>query len=261
LVVDRREYNWRLDPVRKGGDLFFDSWPPITAYETGTSLVIICEIAGMKENDFQVTFEDDRLLIQGERTEVSVAGKTIYHCYEIEYGLFRRELFPRKRVQIDRAEATYENGFLKIDLPLKDEPQEISRSMDPPDFYSTVRQLRSDLNLLFQTIGLEEGFAPPKDIYETEDSLMIVCEIAGMKESDFNITVKDNVLVISGVRQEMPVEKIETYCCLEIENGPFSLNFIVPDYVDTDKIQATYQDGFLRVQIAKSKRSEAISIE
>jgi len=62
--------------------------PPMDIYETGDSLVIVMEIAGVRGEDIQVLFEKSLLAISGTRTEFSPSPKTQLHQMEIDYGYF-----------------------------------------------------------------------------------------------------------------------------------------------------------------------------
>ena len=91
--------------------------PPMDIYETEENLVVVMEIAGMKPENIQVTFEKDILSIRGFRNEPSSPPKTRLHQVEIDYGRFQRTLripFPLKS---DDFKATYRLGFLVITVP------------------------------------------------------------------------------------------------------------------------------------------------
>jgi HSP20 family protein len=91
-------------------------------YETEDQLVVVMEIAGMKAEAIQVTFDKDILSISGSRNEPSSPTKTRLHQMEIDYGRFQRTLripFPLKS---DDFKATYRQGFLIIAVPKAQEP-------------------------------------------------------------------------------------------------------------------------------------------
>lgn len=138
------------------------------------------------------------------------------------------------------------------------------------DFDRNVRHVQEGMDLLFQQLsGMrhtpvimgERKWRPPTDVYETNDSLIIICEIAGMDESDFEITIEENELTIRGERKEIHTEGKTTYHNKEIDHGPFERNFQIPQYVNTDGIKASYHDGFLEVTLPKSGPSREIPVE
>lgn len=89
--------------------------PPTDVYETNTHIVIKVEVAGMREEDFDISFHDRHLLIAGHRRDP--AGKLSYQNMEIRYGEFRSEVLVDWPVNEAEIEALYENGFLSVRLP------------------------------------------------------------------------------------------------------------------------------------------------
>lgn len=89
--------------------------PPTDVYETDSHVVIKVEVAGMDEDDFDISYVDRRLIIGGRRKDP--VGKLIYQKMEIHYGEFRTEV--RVGWALDEAdiEAVYEQGFLFVMLP------------------------------------------------------------------------------------------------------------------------------------------------
>lgn len=92
------------------------SWrPPTDVYETGDAYVVKVEIAGMREDDFRVTYMDGVLRVEGTRQDTD--AKLGYHQMEIAYGDFRTEVELRVPVDSNNIEAIYLNGFLVVTLP------------------------------------------------------------------------------------------------------------------------------------------------
>jgi hypothetical protein len=76
------------------------------------------ELAGMREEDIEVTLYEDALVVTGRRDEDPDHGDTtFYHEAQIRYGTFRAEVLLPTAVDRDHVEARYENGFLRISLP------------------------------------------------------------------------------------------------------------------------------------------------
>ena len=89
--------------------------PPTDVYETDRHVVVKVEIAGMKADDFTISFADRLLVISGERHDP--VGKISYQNMEIPYGEFRTEVRIGWPLEQNQIEATYENGFLYVRLP------------------------------------------------------------------------------------------------------------------------------------------------
>lgn len=93
--------------------------PPTDVYETAQHVVIRVEVAGLREEDFQISLADRRLTITGHRADP--AAKLSYQNMEIQYGEFCTEVLLGWNVGQDAIEATYDQGFLSVRIP---KPQE-----------------------------------------------------------------------------------------------------------------------------------------
>jgi HSP20 family protein len=83
-------------------------------YETDDSAVVIVEIAGLDEGDYQVSLTGRTLEIVGERRDP--AAKLAYQQMEIRYGRFRAQVQLPWPLEAGEQTAVYENGFLRIAL-------------------------------------------------------------------------------------------------------------------------------------------------
>ena len=99
---------------------------------------------------------------------------------------------------------------------------------------------------------------PPTDVYETDGAYHVRVEIAGMKGADFSVTFDKQTLVIRGIRNDEVSQK--AYHQMEIAYGEFETAVQVPETVKVPDIEASYVDGYLRVELPKAK-PKAISIE
>lgn len=90
--------------------------PPVEVFETDDMLEIVAEIAGMNPDQIDIVLEGDILTIQGERPDPCAASQRSYHIARIGYGPFAVEIRLPFQVEADAAEATYENGFLRVSL-------------------------------------------------------------------------------------------------------------------------------------------------
>ena len=92
---------------------------------------------------------------------------------------------------------------------------------------------------------------PPTDVYETDESVVVKVEIAGMAEGDFAVSLEGKRLIISGVRRD-PAAKL-AYQQMEVLYGLFETTVHLTRAIQEDKIEATYQNGFLSVRLPKAK--------
>ena len=89
--------------------------PPTDVYETEESCVIKLEIAGMRDEDFEVAFENNILMISGTRLDLN--ERRAYHQMEIRFGKFEIAVEIPMSVNIEKATAGYQDGFLVVVLP------------------------------------------------------------------------------------------------------------------------------------------------
>ena len=94
-------------------------------------------------------------------------------------------------------------------------------------------------------------FTPPTDVMETDDRLIVLVEIAGMRSSDFSVSLLNQQhLVISGTRERPPFAGA-AYHQVEIGYGEFRIELMLPFPIDQDQVSATYRDGFLVVELPR----------
>lgn len=94
------------------------------------------------------------------------------------------------------------------------------------------------------------NFTPPVDIIETEDHIVVLVEVGGMQAGDFNITLANSSLVISGIRRRPPLE-VRAYHQVEIGFGEFRVEISLPWALQHDFVSANYHDGFLQVNLPR----------
>jgi HSP20 family protein len=92
---------------------------------------------------------------------------------------------------------------------------------------------------------------PATDVYETEDTIIVRVEIAGMKEDDFSISLSGRVLTIRGNRPDILERR--AYHQMEIFFGEFSTEVELPAPVLSDEVTAEYLAGFLRLVFPKDR--------
>jgi HSP20 family molecular chaperone IbpA len=119
-----RHYQKLMDEVLHAGaqhhlNALVTEWrPPTDIHETGAAILVKMELAGMREEDIEVTLYEDALVVSGTRQDdVDHESEMSYHEAQIRYGVFRAEILLPCPVLRDAVEARYENGFLRVTLP------------------------------------------------------------------------------------------------------------------------------------------------
>ncbi|MEO0562640.1 MAG: Hsp20/alpha crystallin family protein [Chloroflexota bacterium] len=95
-------------------------------------------------------------------------------------------------------------------------------------------------------------FAPPADIIELEDQIVVLVEIAGMKADNFKIALHNQRLVVGGQRQRLELEAI-AYHQAEVGFGEFRLVVPMPWSIIEEEVNASYRNGFLRIDLPRRK--------
>jgi HSP20 family protein len=96
---------------------------------------------------------------------------------------------------------------------------------------------------------------PAVNITENKDEYLVSLAVPGMKKDDFTIDVNGNMLTISSEKEERKEEKEKKFTRKEYSYSSFSRSFTLPDEINKEKIEATYEDGVLK--IALPRREEA----
>lgn len=92
---------------------------------------------------------------------------------------------------------------------------------------------------------------PATDIRETSDSYEVVAELPGMTKDEVDITLENNVLTLSGERRFEREKERDNFHRLERSYGTFARSFTLPRNVDSDKVDAKFDDGVLTLTIPK----------
>jgi HSP20 family protein len=130
------------------------------------------------------------------------------------------------------------------------------------DPFRELNQLQGSLNRLFQDYsrGSDElttsgSFVPAVDVYEDEHNLVLKMEVPGVDQNDIDISLENSTLTVRGERKFEQEEKEENFHRIERRYGSFSRSFSLPNTVDTDNVNANYDNGILKISLAK--RAEA----
>jgi HSP20 family protein len=99
-----------------------------------------------------------------------------------------------------------------------------------------------------------KSFTPAVDIAEDENQFEIHLSVPGMNKNDFNLDLTDGRLTISGERKMEEKKEGKNFHTIETHFGAFSRSFYVPETVDAEKIEASYQDGLLKVVLPKTEK-------
>jgi HSP20 family protein len=103
-------------------------------------------------------------------------------------------------------------------------------------------------------------WAPPVDIYETENELVVKVDLPDLQEKDIDVRVENNMLTIRGERKFDDVHE-DNYLRVERAYGSFMRSFSLPNTVSSENIRAEYHNGVLSLHMAKLEESKPKQIK
>jgi len=102
---------------------------------------------------------------------------------------------------------------------------------------------------------------PSLDVSETKNELVVKAEVPGMDPKDIDISLSDGVLTIKGEKKQEREEKEADYHLVERSYGSFTRSVQLPKEVQSQKINASYKDGILKVTLPKSEEAKKKEIK
>ncbi len=141
--------------------------------------------------------------------------------------------------------------------------------------YITKTRPESVVDQIFDSMFGDEPVARsasrafPVDIIENDDNYLVSAELPGYTDDEVEITLNDNLLVISGAKtvtvekedEESVPEEAVKYLLRERGNGQFKRSFNLPKDADREEIKATLTNGILNLSIGKKPESKPLSIK
>jgi HSP20 family protein len=97
-------------------------------------------------------------------------------------------------------------------------------------------------------------WTPPTDVYETESSLIVKVEVAGMREEDIEVVMEEQVLILRGQRSDQNERR--AYHQMEIRYGKFEIAIGLPSGLDLEEATAEYNQGFLTIIFPKMQAKQ-----
>ncbi|MFN3134201.1 MAG: Hsp20/alpha crystallin family protein [Candidatus Kryptonium sp.] len=137
------------------------------------------------------------------------------------------------------------------------------------DLTTEIFDLQKEINKMFDRFfrGFEDeeirviSWSPRVDISETNDEYIVRAEIPGVSKDDVKITIKDDILTISGEKKQEKESKGENFHRIERVYGSFSRSFVLPGSVKVDKVEAKFKDGVLTIKLPKVEEAKPKEIE
>ena len=145
-----------------------------------------------------------------------------------------------------------------------------SPELSPWSAADRLSNLRDELNSFFElpfwsslarTGQLFTGWSPALDLYQSNDNVVAVVELPGMRKEDIEISLHDGTLTVSGERKRETGSNGENAERTERYIGRFRRSIALPTRVDAGKVSATYRDGILTVTLPKAQEVKPKQIQ
>ena len=137
----------------------------------------------------------------------------------------------------------------------------ITNSLMPT--FNRVLAFDRELNRLINN-GAQRFFVPALDVVERADAYVISAELPGVDPSTVDISFENNTLTLSGTKQPSVVaqekDELRVYTAERL-SGAFERAVRLPEYVEGDKIEATYTNGILTITVPKAQAARARKVE
>ena len=135
-----------------------------------------------------------------------------------------------------------------------------------------LEDIQDEINRMFEGIaGVSDSdnrlsrLYPSVDLSENKESFVLKAELPGIKKEDVKVTLQNNILTISGEKNQEQEEKGKTFHRIERSYGSFNRTVELPVAVKTDAIKADFKDGILTVELPKVEEAKpkeiAISVK
>lgn len=104
------------------------------------------------------------------------------------------------------------------------------------------------------------NWTPSVDVSETADNFEVRAELPGVAKDDLHVSVKDNLLTLTGEKRQEEVDDTQNYRRVERRYGNFQRQFALPPEVETDDIKAEFSDGVLTLSIPKPEAAKPTEV-
>jgi HSP20 family protein len=97
----------------------------------------------------------------------------------------------------------------------------------------------------------EREWMPSVEMFEKDNTYIIKAELPGVKPGEIDVSVTDHNLTIKGEKQASRETKNEDYYLSEVSYGSFMRSIPLPENVDADRVEASFEDGMLEITVPK----------
>ncbi|MBN1292207.1 MAG: Hsp20/alpha crystallin family protein [Candidatus Latescibacteria bacterium] len=111
-----------------------------------------------------------------------------------------------------------------------------------------------------ETRRIQTTWNPGADIVESKDGFALTLDVPGIAKEAINVKVHEGILTVSGTRKRSEIEDEKLFRYYERPDGSFSRSFRLPDFIDSDSIKASYENGVLKLEVQKKEEAKPHTI-
>jgi len=135
----------------------------------------------------------------------------------------------------------------------------------PSNIFGDIKRAQEEMeHLMRQVFGPSVPFLQPKggkwhpnvDVFECENSIVVVAELAGVAREDISVTFHNGKLLLNGIRKDELPFKSRKYCQMEINYNEFERVIHLPENIDVDGITAKLAGGLIIIEAPKKTPEE-----
>jgi len=136
-------------------------------------------------------------------------------------------------------------------------------NLNPMDEFDRLQEEINKLfNLDYQSSGIFDRTASPAvDVIEKDDSVVVRCDMPGVKKDNLDLSLARNILTIKGEKKSEDHENESKNYRNETWSGIFQRTISLPDSVDPEKVEASLRDGVLELVIGKREEVKPRQID
>jgi len=129
-------------------------------------------------------------------------------------------------------------------------------------------ELFNGMDSIFRRMFEEKGdgkrdyyWQPPVDVFENDESIILLIELPGIKKEAVSINIEKNLLSVVANKEDLEKDDSDKISMKEILRGKFKRDFVVPSGVEREKIEAEFKNGILKLTLPKKEEAKPREIE
>jgi HSP20 family protein len=130
--------------------------------------------------------------------------------------------------------------------------------MDP---FRDLRTFEDEFDRLMGRAYSRDTWMPALDVKESSDRFEVTVDLPGLEPKDVSVTFEEGMLTVSGKRQFQEEDKGDTWHRIERGFGTFARSIRLPQTADTERIEASFDKGVLKVSVPKTEQAKPRTIE